>query len=63
MGHLALAFICYKIIAPVRYVATLGGTTVAIKYLSQFGYIKPVPTKAQLQKIYDERKAQLQKKL
>lgn len=63
MGHLALAFMCYKLITPVRYVVTLGGSTVAIKYLSQWGYIKPVPNKAQLQKMYAESKAKLQKKL
>lgn len=63
MGHLALAFMCYKLITPLRYAVTLGGTTVTIKYLSQWGYIKPVPNKAQLQKIYEDRKAKLQKKL
>lgn len=36
---------------------TIGGSTVAIKYLSHWGYIKPMPSKERLKQIYDEKKA------
>lgn len=61
LGHAAIAYLCYKIATPLRYMVTLGGTTVSIKYLSQLGYIRPVPTKAQLKQIYDEQKAKFNK--
>lgn len=37
----------------------VGGTTISIKYLSQWGYIKPMPTKDELQKMYDDKKAEI----
>lgn len=57
MGHVAIAYLCYKIATPLRYTVTLGGTTVTIKYLSQWGYIRPVPSKAKLRQMYDDQKA------
>lgn len=59
MGHLAIAYLCYKIATPVRYAVTVGGTTVSIKYLSQWGYIKPMPSNERLREIYADRKAQM----
>lgn len=35
---------------------TLGGTTYAIKSLSRLGYIRPVPSKDALMKMYQDRK-------
>uniref|UniRef100_A0A1B0FYA1 Uncharacterized protein n=1 Tax=Phlebotomus papatasi TaxID=29031 RepID=A0A1B0FYA1_PHLPP len=57
LGHLAIAYFLYKIFTPLRYMVTLGGTTVSIKYLSKWGYIKPVPSKNQLMKMYQDKKA------
>lgn len=34
-----------------------GCTTVSIKYLVQHGYIKPIPTKNELIKMYEDKKA------
>ncbi|XP_031627563.1 uncharacterized protein C18orf19 homolog A [Contarinia nasturtii] len=62
LGHVAIAYLCYKIATPIRYTVTLGGTTLAIKYLSQWGYIRPVPNRTQLKQIYDDQKAKFQKK-
>lgn len=62
MGHVAIAYLCYKIATPIRYTVTLGGTTLSIKYLSQWGYIRPVPSKAQLKQIFDDQKAKFQHK-
>ncbi|EDW35064.1 GL25441 [Drosophila persimilis] len=57
MGHYAIAFLCYKVATPLRYALTLGGTTVSIRYLVQWGLIKPIPTKNELIKKYEEKKA------
>ncbi|KAL7745174.1 hypothetical protein ACLKA6_008226 [Drosophila palustris] len=57
MGHYAIAYLCYKVATPIRYAVTLGGTTVSIKYLVQWGHIKPMPTKSQLIKMYEDTKA------
>lgn len=57
MGHYAIAYLCYKVATPIRYALTLGGTTVSIKYLVQWGHIKPMPTKSQLIKMYEDTKA------
>ncbi|XP_061397954.1 uncharacterized protein C18orf19 homolog A [Musca vetustissima] len=58
LGHWAVAYLCYKVATPLRYAVTLGGTTVSIKYLVQAGYIKPMPTKAEIIKMYEDKKAQ-----
>ncbi|BFG01957.1 uncharacterized protein DMAD_01592 [Drosophila madeirensis] len=57
MGHYAIAYLCYKVATPLRYALTLGGTTVSIKYLVQRGHIKPIPTKNELIKMYEDKKA------
>lgn len=62
LGHLAIAYLCYKVATPVRYAVTLGGTTVSIKYLVKQGHIKPIPTKEELIKIYEEKKTDFQNK-
>ncbi|BFG05366.1 uncharacterized protein DMAD_04119 [Drosophila madeirensis] len=56
-GHYAIAYLCYKVVTPLRYAVTLGTTTLSIKYLVARGYIKPVPTKKELLKMYEEKKA------
>lgn len=80
MGHLAVAYILYKIATPARYTVTLGtfnlfwqtfniywnrifsagGTTISIKYLVKWGYIKPVPSRSELVKMYHKKKVDLQ---
>lgn len=62
LGHAAVAYLCYKIATPIRYTVTLGGTTLSIKYLSKWGYIRPVPSKAQLKQMYEDQKDKLLKK-
>lgn len=57
MGHWAIAYLCYKIATPLRYTVTVGGTTLSIKYLSELGYIRPVPSTEKLKKMYDDQKA------
>ncbi|XP_052865812.1 uncharacterized protein C18orf19 homolog A [Anopheles cruzii] len=63
LGHIAIAYLLYKIATPARYTVTLGGTTVSIKYLEQWGYIKPVPSKAQLVQMYKDKKEDIQEKI
>ncbi|KAF5303026.1 hypothetical protein FQR65_LT08355 [Abscondita terminalis] len=63
MGYLAVSYALYKIATPLRYTVTLGGTTISINYLRQWGYIKPVPTKDQLKVMYTERKHNIMESL
>ncbi|XP_055524793.1 uncharacterized protein C18orf19 homolog A [Wyeomyia smithii] len=63
LGHIAVAYLLYKIATPARYAVTLGGTTVSIKYLVQWGYIKPMPTKAALVQMYKDQKENLQERI
>ncbi|XP_053698193.1 uncharacterized protein C18orf19 homolog A [Sabethes cyaneus] len=63
LGHIAIAYLLYKIATPARYAVTLGGTTVSIKYLVQWGYIKPMPTKAALVKMYKDKRENLQERI
>ena len=56
MGHIAVAYLCYKIATPLRYTVTLGGTTVMIKTLVKTGHIKPMPTRKELVQIYKDKK-------
>lgn len=53
MGNIAVSYALYKIFTPLRYTVTLGGTTLSIKYLKEWGYIKPVPTTQQLKNMYE----------
>ncbi|XP_012229923.1 protein FAM210A isoform X2 [Linepithema humile] len=39
-GNWAITYALYKIFTPLRYTITVGGTTMAIRYLSKMGYVK-----------------------
>jgi hypothetical protein len=55
-GYYAIAYACYKLVAPVRYAVTIGGTTLLIRYLTRFGYLKPIPSKQQIMAKLTERR-------
>ncbi|XP_022198425.2 protein FAM210A isoform X2 [Nilaparvata lugens] len=55
-GYVALAFAFYKLATPLRYASTLGGTTVFIRHLKTWGYLKPIPPKEQLKEMCLEQK-------
>lgn len=59
MGYIALAYGMYKVVTPLRYTVTLGGTTISINYLKKWGYIKPVPSTERMKEIYREKKENL----
>ncbi|KAK7864287.1 hypothetical protein R5R35_009545 [Gryllus longicercus] len=61
-GYLAVAYALYKIATPVRYMVTIGGTTISIKYLKEYGYIKPIPPAGKLKEMYQEKKENLKEK-
>ncbi|XP_023312187.1 uncharacterized protein C18orf19 homolog B isoform X2 [Anoplophora glabripennis] len=63
MGYFAVSYALYKIATPARYTVTLGGTTISINYLKKWGYIKPVPSKERMKKIYEEKKENLAKSM
>ncbi|KAG6457588.1 uncharacterized protein C18orf19 homolog A-like [Manduca sexta] len=59
-GYFALAFAFYKLITPLRYAVTVGGTTYAIKKLTALGWIKPVPSRERIKEMLQEKKDNLQ---
>lgn len=63
LGHIAIAYLLYKIATPARYTVTLGGTTFAIKVLVKRGWIKPMPSKNKLVQMYKDKKDDLQQKV
>lgn len=62
MGYVAITYGLYKIATPARYAITLGGTTISIKYLKEWGYIQPMPSKERLKEIYSETKEGMKEK-
>ncbi|KYN09210.1 Angiotensin-converting enzyme [Trachymyrmex cornetzi] len=46
-GDFAITYALYKIFTPIRYTVTVGGTTMAIRYLSKLGYVKALSFKLQ----------------
>ncbi|GBM86324.1 Protein FAM210A [Araneus ventricosus] len=48
LGNIAVASALYKLATPARYMVTVGGTTFAVKFLTKRGLIRPVPTKAEI---------------
>ncbi|KAL0119036.1 hypothetical protein PUN28_009571 [Cardiocondyla obscurior] len=46
-GNWAITYALYKIFTPLRYTVTVGGTTMAIRYLSKLGYVKALSFKLQ----------------
>ncbi|XKL69407.1 hypothetical protein PGB90_007176 [Kerria lacca] len=56
IGYIAISYALYKIATPIRYTVTLGGTTLTIKYLKDYGYIKPIPPPNKLKEIIHEKK-------
>jgi hypothetical protein len=63
LGHVAIAYLLYKVATPARYTITLGGTTFAINVLSHRGYIRPIPSKDKLVQMYKDKKDDLQQKV
>ncbi|CAG0893015.1 unnamed protein product [Darwinula stevensoni] len=55
-GYFAIAYTLYKIFTPLRYMVTIGGTTLSINYLMKWGYIKPVPSKEELRVMYHDKR-------
>ncbi|KAL6263365.1 hypothetical protein P5V15_006160 [Pogonomyrmex californicus] len=47
-GNWAITYALYKIFTPLRYTVTVGGTTMAIRYLSKLGYVKALSFKRQI---------------
>ncbi|XP_037959121.1 uncharacterized protein C18orf19 homolog A-like [Teleopsis dalmanni] len=58
MGHAAIAFLCYELATPLRYVVTLGATTFSIKYFTKIGRIKSVPSHREIVRMFKQQKAE-----
>lgn len=63
LGHIAVAYLLYKLATPARYTVTLGGTTFAIKKGIEKGLIKPMPSKDKLVQMYKDKKDDIQSQI
>lgn len=61
-GNFAVAFFIYELAKPVRYMATLGATTAAIKFLAARGLIK-FPKKEKLKTMYEDGQAEVRSRM
>ncbi|XP_059176385.1 protein FAM210A-like [Physella acuta] len=62
LGHVAVAYLMYKLATPARYTVTIGGTNLVIRYLKKEGKMKAVPKEDTLTSLYKEGKEKLKKK-
>ncbi|KFQ24368.1 Protein FAM210A, partial [Merops nubicus] len=63
-GNALTAYALYKVATPARYTVTLGGTSFAVKYLRQRGYMStPPPVKEYLQDRMGETKDKITEKM
>ncbi|XP_060100036.1 protein FAM210A [Heteronotia binoei] len=63
-GNLITAYAMYKVATPARYAVTIGGTSLAVKYLRKHGYIStPPPVKEFIQDRMEETKERLSGKM
>ncbi|KAM9024556.1 protein FAM210A isoform 1-T2 [Ara ararauna] len=63
-GNALTAYALYKIATPARYTVTLGGTSIAVKYLRKHGYMStPPPVKEYIQDRMGETKDKITEKM
>lgn len=54
LGTLAIAYLMYKVISPLRYIITIVGTQFIVKILRQRGYMKPVAESEKVRELLKE---------
>lgn len=62
VGHLAVAYLMYKLATPARYAVTIGGTHMAVKWLTRWGYVKPIPESNSLKSLVKDGKTKVKAK-
>lgn len=62
VGHLAVAYLMYKLATPARYAATIGGTHMAVKWLTQWGYMRPIPESDNIKSLVKDGKTKVKAK-
>uniref|UniRef100_A0A8C4QQD7 Family with sequence similarity 210 member Ab n=1 Tax=Eptatretus burgeri TaxID=7764 RepID=A0A8C4QQD7_EPTBU len=65
-GNVVSAYVLYKIMTPARYVVTLGGTSLSVKALRHYGYLKTPPSpkvKEFLQEKMDETREKISERM
>lgn len=54
LGNAAAAYLMYKLATPARYMVTILGTQLTVKYLRKLGYMAPVPAGDSLRELFHE---------
>ena len=55
VGNVAVMYLLYKMVTPLRYAVTLGGTQLAVRQLTRMGYMKPPPEKDRLRNLMKDK--------
>src|SRR6218665_1470582 len=62
VGHVAVAYLLYKLATPARYMVTIGGTHMAVKMLRNLGYMQPIPKSESLRSLVKDGKTKVKAK-
>lgn len=62
VGHLAVAYLLYKLATPARYMVTIGGTHLAVKMLRNWGYMQAIPESESLRSLVKDGKTKARAK-
>lgn len=62
VGHLAVAYLLYKLATPARYMVTIGGTHMAVKVLRNWGFMQPIPESESLRSLVKDSKTKVKAK-
>lgn len=62
LGDFVIAFLLYKLISPIRYAVTLGGTGYIIRWMRRRGKLPPVTPSTQLRTLYKDSREEIRTK-
>lgn len=62
LGDFVIAFLLYKLISPIRYAVTLGGTGYIIRWMRKRGKIPPVTQNTKLSTLYRDSREEIRTK-
>lgn len=62
IGHIAVAYLLYKLATPARYTVTVVGTQLTVKKLRQMGYMQPVRPEDSIRSLLKAGRSQFQER-
>ena len=62
VGHIAVAYLLYKLATPARYTVTIVGTQMTVKQLRNMGYLEPIKKEDSLRSLFKEGRSQVKER-